>query len=87
MIPDATYNGLPLTSSAWKCHLDFLSLLARSEVPNLMSFDLHQHQAWVAIFQSGLAKTSESKSSDFRWSKHSLTPRGVAYLEALRDTK
>jgi len=85
MIADATYKGLPLSDSAWKAHLELLKAVAAGSVPNLMSFELPQHQAWVAICQCGHVADKSSRSTDgsFRWAEWSLTPRGVAYLAAL----
>lgn len=85
MIADATYNGLPLTESAWKAHLALLEGLSRGVQPEVMSLDRAGQDAWIALSQCGHVHDVSVRSTDgsFRWASWALTPMGLEYFRGL----
>jgi hypothetical protein len=80
---DATYQGLPLTGAAYRAHLEQLRAVAAGAAPDLMTFDLAGHQAWVALVQCRLVHDIATPSTDgsFVWAHWALTELGRVYLE------
>jgi hypothetical protein len=81
---DATYNGLPLNSSAYKVHLLILQAYRVGRVPQAppeypeIAFD----QARIAIAQAGIAHCPTCASggtTGFHWCEYKLTRYGEIY--------
>ena len=89
---DATYQGLPLSSSAYKAHLHLLKAYRAGRVPEDPK-DLPEiavHQAKVALGQAGIIdcptcaslRTIHGKippSTPFHWCEYKLTQYGEIY--------
>lgn len=81
---DATYQGLPLSSSAYKVHLLVLKEYRAGRVPQAPPEypEIAFHEAQVAIGQAGIVrclKCSNGGTQDFHWCEYKLTQYGEIY--------